>query len=138
MPFRLKNVGATYQRLVNKMFHDLLKKMMEVYIDDMLIKSLRVEDHIKHLKQSFEVLQKYNMKLNPTKYVFGVASGKFLGYIVMKRGIEENLEQIKSVLNIASPTCKKDVQKLIGRVVALSCFISRSSGRKNTKNSYNN
>ena len=84
MPFGLKNVGATYQRLVNKIFHDLLGKTMKVYIDDMLVKSLRAKDHIEHLKQSFEVLRKYNMKLNPTKYVFGVALGKFLGYIVTK------------------------------------------------------
>ena len=84
MLFGLKNAGATYQRLVNKMFQDLLRKTMEVYVDDMLVKSMRAEDHIDHLKQSFEVLRKYNMKLNLTKCVFGVASGKFLRYIVTK------------------------------------------------------
>ena len=129
MSFGLKNVGATYQRLVNKMFHNLLGKTMEVYIDDMLVKSLHAEDHVDHLKQSFEVLCKYNMKRNPKKCFFGVASGKFLGYVVTKRGIEANLEQIKSVLNITLPKCKKDVQKLTGRITALSRFISRSSER---------
>ena len=84
MSFELKNTGATYQCLVNKMFQDLLGKTMEVYIDDMLVNSLRAEDHIKHLKQSFEVLRKYNMKLNPTKCVFSVTSGKFLRYVVTK------------------------------------------------------
>ena len=69
------------------------------------------------------------MKLDPTKCVFGVASGKFLIYVVTKRGIEANPKQIKLVLNIASPKCKKDVQKLTERVVALSQFISRSSER---------
>ena len=69
------------------------------------------------------------MKLNPTKCVFGVTSSKFLGYVVTKRGIEANPEQIKSVLNLASLTCKKDVQKLTGRITALSRFISRSSER---------
>ena len=106
---------------------ELLGKTMEVYIDDMLVKSLRTEDHINHLKQSFEVLRKYNMKLNPTKCIFGVSLRKFLGYIVTKRGIEANPEQIKSVLNLPSPSCKNDVQNLIGRIAALSRFISMSS-----------
>ena len=66
------------------MFQNLLGKMMEVYIDDTLVKSLRIENHINHLKQSFEVLCKYNMKFNPTKCVFGVASGQFLGYVAIK------------------------------------------------------
>ena len=69
------------------------------------------------------------MKLNPTKCVFGVTSGKFLGYAVTQRGILANPEQIKSILNLASPNCKKDVQKLTGRIAALSRFISRSSER---------
>ena len=90
MPFELKNVGATYQRLINKMFSDHLGKTMEVYIDDMLIKSLSVEQHLDHLRQAFEILRKYNMKLNPTKSSFGVSSGKFLGYMVTQRGIEVN------------------------------------------------
>ncbi|KAL5551104.1 hypothetical protein UlMin_001280 [Ulmus minor] len=82
MPFGLKNAGATYQRLVNKMFSNYLGKTMEVYIDDMLVKSLSAEQHLDHLRQAFEVLKKYNMKLNPTKCSFGVSSGKFLGYMV--------------------------------------------------------
>ena len=90
MPFRLKNAGATYQCLVNKMFQDLLGKTMKVYIDDMLVRSLRAKDYIDHLKQSFEVLRKYNIKLNPIKCVFGVTSGKFLEHVVTKRGIEVN------------------------------------------------
>ena len=92
MPFGLKNAGATYQRLVNKMFSEYLGKTMEVYIDDMLVKSLSAEQHLDHLRQAFEVLRKYNMKLNPTKCSFGVSSGKFLGYMVTQRGIEANPE----------------------------------------------
>ncbi|XP_057793251.1 uncharacterized protein LOC131009864 [Salvia miltiorrhiza] len=129
MPFGLKNAGATYQRLVNKMFEELLGRTMEVYIDDMLVKSLRAEDHIDHLRQSFNILREYNMKLNPTKCSFGVTAGKFLGYMVTQRGIEANPAQIDSVQRIASPTCIKDVQRLTGRVAALSRFISRSSER---------
>ena len=90
MPFGHKNAGAMYLHLVNKMFQNLFGKTMEVYIDDMLVKSLHAKDHIDHLKQLFEVLCKYNMKLNLTKCVFGVTSGKFLGYVVTKRGIEAN------------------------------------------------
>ena len=127
MPFGLKNAGATYQRLVNKMFADYLGDTMEVYIDDMLVKSLLAEQHLDHLRQAFEVLQKYGMKLNPTKCSFGVTAGKFLGYMVTQRGIEANPDQIRSIMNIQSPACIRDVQRLTGRVAALSRFISRSS-----------
>ena len=109
------------------MFADYLGDTMEVYIDDMLIKSLHAEQHLDHMRRAFEVLQKYNMKLNPTKCLFGVASDKFLGYMVTQRGIEANPDQIRPVMNIPSPTCVRDVQRLAGRVVAFSHFISRSS-----------
>ncbi|MBW4960282.1 reverse transcriptase family protein, partial [Klebsiella pneumoniae] len=94
MPFGLKNAGATYQRLVNKMFADYLEDIMKVYIDDMLVTSLHADQYLKHLRQAFEVLQKYNMKLNLTKCSSGVASSKFLGYMVAQRGIEANPDQI--------------------------------------------
>ena len=86
MPFGLKNAGATYQRLVNKMFEEQIGKSMEVYIDDMLVKSLRAEDHLAHLQKTFEILRKYNMKLNPEKCAFGVGWGKFLGFMVQIGG----------------------------------------------------
>ena len=82
MPFRLKNAGATYKRLVNKMFADYLGDTIEAYIDDMLVKSLHADQYLDHLCQAFEVLQKYNMKLNPTKCSLSVASDKFLGFMV--------------------------------------------------------
>ncbi|KAL2512216.1 Reverse transcriptase domain-containing protein [Abeliophyllum distichum] len=88
MPFGLKNAGATYQRLVNKMFADQLGSTMEVYVDDMFVKSLRVEDHIQHLEETFQILRSYKMRLNPLKCAFGVASGKFLGYMVNQRGLK--------------------------------------------------
>ena len=90
MPFGLKNTGATYQRLVTKMFKPLLGKTMEVYIVDMLIKSKEHPDHAGHLQEAFELLQEYNMKLNPSKCAFGVSSGRFLGFMVTQRGIEAN------------------------------------------------
>ena len=85
MPFGLKNVGATYQRLINMMFQKQIGASMEVYIDDMLVKSVKAELHITHIAEAF--LKSYNMKLNPAKCTFGVSVGKFLGFIVNSRGI---------------------------------------------------
>ena len=82
MPFGLKNAGATYQRLVTKIFGLLLGNTMEAYIDDMLVKSKERFDHAKHLQEAFELLQRYDMKLNPLKCAFGVSLGKFLGFMV--------------------------------------------------------
>ena len=94
MPFGLKNTGATYQWLVNRMFKDKLGDTMEVYIDGIVVKSKKVEDHLKDLEWAFNILDEYNMKLNPSKSLFGMRSGKFLGYMVTKRGMEETPKQI--------------------------------------------
>lgn len=82
MPFGLKNAGATYQRLVNEMFKDQIGRNVEVYVDDILVKSLRVKQHPSDLGETFQTLRKNNMKLNPSKCTFGVSVGKFLGFIV--------------------------------------------------------
>ena len=82
MPFGLKNAGATYQRLVNKMFSKQIGRNMEVYVDDMLVKSKEDLAHLDDLKEMFTTLKQYQMRLNPSKCVFGVASGKFLGFMV--------------------------------------------------------
>ena len=87
MPFGLKNAGITYQRLVNRMFQKKIGTSMEVYIDDMLVKSTTTKFHIAHLAEAFQILEKYNMKLNPAKCAFRVSSEKFLGFIVNNRGI---------------------------------------------------
>lgn len=102
MPFGLKNAGSAYQRLVNMMFADQIGQSMEVYIDDMLVKSIDAKDHISHLQQAFSTLRRYNMKLNPTKCSFRVRSGNFLGYIVTHWGIEANPEQIRAIHVIPS------------------------------------
>ncbi|XP_058068612.1 uncharacterized protein LOC131217667 [Magnolia sinica] len=88
MPFGLKNTRATYQRLVNQMFARQIGHTMEVYVDDMLVKSIKASDHLTDLGETFGVLREYQMKLNPAKYVFGVESGKFLGFQVSQQGIE--------------------------------------------------
>ncbi|XP_075083415.1 uncharacterized protein LOC142167154 [Nicotiana tabacum] len=124
----LKNDGATYQRLVNKMFRHQIGKSMEVYIDDMLVKYLSAGSHLTHLQETFDILRKYNIKLNPEKCAFGVGSGTFLGLLVSQRRIELNPDKIKAIEDIHDQsTCLKDVQRLIGRLPALSRFISRSS-----------
>ena len=94
MPFRLKNAGATYQRLVNKMFNKQIGRNMEVYVDDMLVKSKEELADLDDFREMFATLKQYQMKLNPRKCVFGVASGKFLGFMVSLRGIEANLEKV--------------------------------------------
>ena len=103
MPFRLKNAGATYQRLVNRMFQKQIGTSMEVYIDDMLVKLVKAELHVDRLAESFQVLKNYKIKLNPTKCAFGVYAGKFLGFIVNNRGIEANSDKIKAVLDMKPP-----------------------------------
>ena len=125
MSFGLKNVGATYQRLVTKMFRPLLGKTMEVYIDDMLIKSKEHQDHTMHLQQAFELLGAYGMKLNPAKCAFGVSAGRFLGFMMTQRGIEANPAQLKAILEPPAPSSRKGVQQLTGRLAALGRFISR-------------
>ena len=100
MPFGLKNAGATYQMLVNRMFQKHIGASMEVYIDDMLVKSVKAKLHVDHLAESFQVLKDYKMKLNPTKCAFGVSAGKFLGFIINSRGIEANLDKIRIVLDM--------------------------------------
>ena len=103
MPFGLKNVGATYQRLVNRIFKDKSDKTMEVYVDDMLVKSTTIEHHLQDLKETFSNLRLYNMKLNPNKCTFGVEAGKFLGFMVSRRGIEANPEKVRAILEMPSP-----------------------------------
>ena len=129
MPFGLKNAGATYQRLVNKMFQKQIGASMEVYIEDMLVKSVKAKHHVDHLVESFQVLKDYKMKLNPTKCAFGVSAGKFLGFIVNSLRIEANPDKIKVVLDMQPPTNTREVQRLTRRIVALSLFVSRSSDK---------
>ena len=114
IPFRLKNVGATYQRLVNHMFHPQIGRNVEVYVDDMLVKSQDEKIHLDDLQETFNTLGQYNMKLNPSKCAFRVSSGKFLGFMVSHRGIEANSYKIQAILDIKHPQNVKEVQSLIG------------------------
>ncbi|KAK0587562.1 hypothetical protein LWI29_024963 [Acer saccharum] len=129
MPFGLKNAGVTYQRLVNRIFARQIGRNMEVYVDDMLTKSVTAERHAKDLNETFEVLRRYKMKLNPNKCVFGVPSGRFLGFQVHQRGIEMNPEKIKALEEMALPRTLKDVQRLMGCLASLNRFIAKSTDR---------
>ena len=129
MPFGLKNAGATYQRLVNHMFCPWIGRNVEVYVDNMLVKSLDEGKHLDDLQETFNTLRRYNMKLNPSKCAFGVASGKFLGFMVSHRGIEANPEKIKEILDMQPPQSIKEVQSLTGRVAALNRFVSKATDK---------
>ena len=129
MSFGLKNVGSTYQRMITRMFESQLGKSIKIYVDDMVVKSKVVSEHLEDLDSTFNVLSKHKLRLNTSKCSFGVGSGKFLGYIVTHRGIEVNPNQIKAINNLKPPRNAKEVQKLTGMIAALNRFISKSADR---------
>ena len=129
MPFRLKNVGATYQRLVNHMFRPQIGQNVEVYVDDILVKSQDEKIHLDDLQETFDTLRQYNMRLNPDKCAFRVSSGKFLGFMVSHRGIEVNPDKIQEILDMKPPQNVKEVQSLIGWVAALNKFVSKATNK---------
>ncbi|XP_025670636.1 uncharacterized protein [Arachis hypogaea] len=127
MPFGLKNAGATYQRLVNKIFRDLSGNKLEVYIDDMLAKTESGEQLTGDLKVIMNTLRKHQMRLNPAKCAFGMEAGKFLGFMITQRGVEANPEKCRAILEMTSPKNLKDIQRLTGRLTALSRFLGASA-----------
>ncbi|GKV41376.1 hypothetical protein SLEP1_g48919 [Rubroshorea leprosula] len=126
MPFGLKNAGATYQKMVTIVFRAQIGKNLEVYVDDIVVKSLKAENHLADLEETFNNLRKNRMRLNPAKCIFGVESGKFLGFMVSRKGIEVNPEKIRAIAEMEPPKLVKDIQRLTGRVAALHRFISSS------------
>src|SRR6187397_2599242 len=125
MPFGLKNVGATYQRAATALLHDMMHKEVEVYVDDMIVKSKDRPGHQVALRKFFERLRKYNMRLNPSKCAFGVTSGKLLGYVISCRGIEIDLTKIKAIMSMPPPKTEKQIRGFIGRLHYISRFISK-------------
>nr|KYP66464.1 Transposon Ty3-G Gag-Pol polyprotein [Cajanus cajan] len=123
MPFGLRNAGATYQRLMDKIFRRQIGTCLEVYVDDMVIKSTSVGDHLKDLNTIFEEVRRHHMRLNPAKCTFGVAGGKFLGFMLSKRGIEANPDKCQAIINMKSPRNIKEVQRLAGRIASLARFL---------------
>jgi hypothetical protein len=129
MTFGLKNAGATYQRAMNLIFYNLLGVLMEVYIDDVVVKSVGFEEHMTDLKLMLERMMKCGLWMNPLKCTFGVTSGRFLGFIVHEHGIQIDPKKIESIGKIGELVSKKDVQKLLGKINYLRCFISNLVGR---------
>ncbi|XP_071909679.1 uncharacterized protein [Coffea arabica] len=125
MPFGLKNAGATYQRTMTTLFHDMIHKEMEVYVDDIIIKSERTEDHLIDLGRLFERLRKYDLKLNPAKCAFGAPAGKLLGFIVSKKGIEIDPAKIKAIREMPVPRTQKDVKSFLGKINFIGRFIAQ-------------
>ena len=109
MSFVLKNTGFTYQRIMTKMFQSQLGKSIVVYINDMVVKSKVVSEHMGDLRSVFEILRKHRLRLNASKCSFGVRSGKFLGYTVTHWGIKVNPDQIKAINNLQPPRNPKKV-----------------------------
>jgi len=114
MPFGLKNVGATYQRLMDRVLAPMLGRNVQAYVDDMVVTSQKKEQHVADLEELFPTIAKYRLKLNPEKCVFGVEAGKFLGFLLTERGIEANPEKCATIIAMRSP---KEVQQLIGRII---------------------
>jgi hypothetical protein len=129
MPYGLKNALPTFVRVMSKTFGDPIRDRVEVYVDDIVVKTKIVSTLVEYLTLVFDKLRATRTKLNPDKCVFGVSAGKLLGFLVSHRGIEANLEKVKVIGTMRPSTRIKDVQKLTGSLAALSCFISRLAER---------
>ncbi|GKB19017.1 reverse transcriptase domain-containing protein [Tanacetum coccineum] len=127
MPFGLKNAGATYQRLVDKAFENQVGRNMEVYVDDLVIKSHTEAEMLREIEETFCTLRKINMKLNPKKCTFGAVEGMFLGYTITPEGIKSCPKKMEAVLQLPSPQTIKEVQSLNGKLASLNRFLSKSA-----------
>jgi hypothetical protein len=129
MPFGLKNAGATYQRMMQNCLGSQIRRNIQVYIDDVVITTRKEETLINDLQETFDNLDRYKLKLNPTKCSFGILAGQLLRFLVLARGIEANPEKIQAILMMAKPTKLHEIQQLAGWVAALSQFIAGSVKR---------
>jgi hypothetical protein len=125
MPFGLKNAGATYQRMMQNYLRSQIGRNIQVYIHGVVITIRKEESLINDLAETFDNLYRYKLKLNLTKCSFGVSAGQLLGFLVSARGIEANPEKIQAILTMGKPAKLPDIQKLVGRVAALSRFVAR-------------
>jgi len=125
MPFGLKNVGATYQRLMDRVFKPLLRNNVEVYVDDIVVKSPNPTQHALDLTKVFNATRKYNLRLNPEKCTFSVDGGKFLGFMLTRRDIEANPEKCQAIIDMRSPNNVKEVQRLVRRLTVIARFLPK-------------
>ena len=124
MPFNLKNASATYQRAMVTLFHAMMHKEIEVYVDDIIAKSRTSRDHLKDLRKLFKCLIKYRLRLNPNKCVFGASSGKLLGFIVRQRGIEVDPVKVQAIRDMPTLQTNKQIPKFLGKVNYIARFIA--------------
>lgn len=129
MPFVLKNVGATYQRAMNSIFHDSIETFMKICINDIIVQSMSRKSHIGHLRQSFERMRKHGLKMNPLKCAFCVHAWDFLGFLVHKKWIKINENKTKAIREAKASPTKKELQSLLGKINFLRRFISNLSGK---------
>jgi hypothetical protein len=125
MPFRLKSAWATYQRGIQRCLHSKLGCNAEAYVDNVVVKTQEDEGLTSNLAETFDNLRKFRMKLNPEKCTFGVPSGKLLGYVISRHGIDPNPKKVSAITKMKPLEILHDSQKLMGCMVALSRFISR-------------
>uniref|UniRef100_A0A2N9F532 Integrase catalytic domain-containing protein n=1 Tax=Fagus sylvatica TaxID=28930 RepID=A0A2N9F532_FAGSY len=123
MPFGLKNAGATYQRTMTAMFHDMMHKEIEDYVDDIVVKSKKREDHLGILRKVFDRCRLYKLKMNPLKCAFGVSAGKFLGFLVHNRGIDVDPAKASAIATMKAPTSHKELKSFLGRLSYIRRFI---------------
>ena len=123
--FGLKNVGATYQRATTTIFHDMMHQDVEVYVDDMIVKSRDRADHLAALERFFERIRQFRLRLNPKKCTFGVTSRKLLGYMVSERGIEAYPNKIRVILDMSAPRTEREIRGFLGKLQYISRFIAR-------------
>jgi hypothetical protein len=124
MPFNLKNAGATYQRMMQNYLGSQIGRNIQVYIDDVVVTTRKEESLIIDLQETFDNLNRYKLKLNPTKCSFSMSAGQLLGFLVSARGIEANPEKIQAILMMGKPAKLHDIQKLVGRMAALTPFVT--------------
>jgi hypothetical protein len=128
MTFGLKNAGATYQRAMNLIFYDLLGIILEVYIDDVIVKSDNMDSHLADLHLALEMMRQYGLKINLLKCVFGVSASKFFRFSIHEQGIEIDPTKIEYINKVQLPLCNNYIQKFLGKLNYLRRFISNLSG----------
>src|SRR5436853_7930323 len=129
MSFGLKTAGATYQRAMDRIFHGLTRKTVECYVDDIAVKSRYKKDHLRDLKEVFELMRSHQLRMNPTKSFLGVASGKFLGFVVTSEGIHLDHEKICAIQGLQLPMNLRELRGFQGRMAYIRRFIANLSGR---------
>ena len=125
MPFGLKNASATYQRIATALLHDMMLNEVEVYVDDIIVKSKDRGGHITNLGKLFKRIKEYRLRLNPLKCIFGVTARKLLGFLVSDRGIEVDPSKIKAILEMPPPNNENEIIGFLGRLQYISRFIAK-------------